>query len=68
MDEPTDIEDVRKLNAQSRDPNGLTCPTNWEDVFVALDRIGVPEDFLSSTERAQEPPQKRDVTRDEPKR
>jgi hypothetical protein len=54
--------------ATSGEPTGPADPNNWEDIFVALDKIGVPEDFLSSTERAQEPPQKQDFTWDEPKR
>jgi antitoxin VapB len=32
-------------------------PSDWGEVFAALDRSGVPEDFLS--DRGQEPPQER---------
>jgi antitoxin VapB len=34
-------------------------PGSLEDIFAALDQIGVPEDFLSPSERAQQPPQER---------
>ena len=30
------------------------------DIFAALDKIGVPDDFLSPAERAQTPPQERE--------
>jgi antitoxin VapB len=33
-------------------------PANWSDVFAALDRAGVPSDFLS--DRDQSLPQERD--------
>ena len=32
---------------------------SWQEIFAALDHLGVPDDFLSSSERAQEPPQER---------
>lgn len=34
-------------------------PCSLEDIFAALDQLGVPDDFLSPSERAQLPPQKR---------
>ena len=34
-------------------------PGSLEDIFAALDQIGVPDDFLSPLERAQQPPQER---------
>lgn len=35
-------------------------PPMLADIFAALDKLGVPDDFLSSSERAQEPPQERE--------
>ena len=35
------------------------APTNLADIFAALDQVGVPDDFLSPTERAQPPIQER---------
>ena len=34
-------------------------PGSLQDIFAALDRLGVPDDFLSPSERAQTPPQER---------
>ena len=34
-------------------------PGSLQDIFAALDQLGVPDDFLSPLERAQEPPQER---------
>lgn len=34
-------------------------PESWQDLFELLDRLAVPEDFL--TDRDQTPPQKRDL-------
>jgi hypothetical protein len=34
----------------------LTTPKNLKEIFEALDKAGVPQDFLSQSERAQEPP------------
>jgi antitoxin VapB len=47
-----------------RDPNNgdvilSQAPANLADIFAALDAVGVPEDFLSPADRAQELPQKR---------
>jgi antitoxin VapB len=35
------------------------APTSLEDIFAALDELGVPEDFLSPADRAQGLPQER---------
>ncbi|HUY82213.1 MAG TPA: type II toxin-antitoxin system VapB family antitoxin [Acidobacteriaceae bacterium] len=35
-------------------------PRNWDEIFAELDRVGVPDDFLSPEERAQTPPQERE--------
>ena len=35
------------------------APTSLEDIFAALDKLGVPEDFLSPSDRAQGLPQER---------
>lgn len=35
-------------------------PRSWDEIFAALDKIGVPDDFLSPEERAQMPPQERE--------
>jgi antitoxin VapB len=35
------------------------APTNLEEIFAALDAVGVPEDFLSPADRAQGLPQER---------
>ena len=47
-----------------RDPNSgnlilSQAPTSLEDIFTALDELGVPEDFLSHADRAQGLPQER---------
>ena len=47
-----------------RDPNSgdlilSQAPTSLEDIFAALDELGVPEDFLSPSDRAQGLPQER---------
>ena len=47
-----------------RDPNSgnlilSQAPTSLEDIFTALDELGVPEDFLSPSDRAQGLPQER---------
>ena len=47
-----------------RDPNSgdlilSQAPTSLEDIFAALDKLGVPEDFLSPSDRAQGLPQER---------
>lgn len=34
-------------------------PGSLQEIFTALDQFGVPDDFLSPSERAQEPPQER---------
>ncbi|HEV2619459.1 MAG TPA: AbrB family transcriptional regulator [Acidobacteriaceae bacterium] len=34
-------------------------PTSLKEILEALDRLGVPDDFLSPAERSQEPPQER---------
>jgi len=35
------------------------APGNWEEIFAALDRAGVPDDFLTPEDRAEVPPQER---------
>jgi antitoxin VapB len=35
------------------------APSGLAEIFAALDAVGVPEDFLSPSDRAQEPPQVR---------
>jgi antitoxin VapB len=35
------------------------APTSLEDIFAALDELGVPEDFLTQSDRAQGLPQER---------
>lgn len=35
------------------------APGGWEDIFAALDKAGVPEDFLTPQDRAQVPSQER---------
>lgn len=47
-----------------RDPrNGdlilSSAPGSLREIFAAFDRLGVPQDFLSPEERAQEPAQER---------
>ena len=34
-------------------------PGSLQDIFAALDQLGVPDDFLSPSDRVQEPPQER---------
>jgi antitoxin VapB len=34
-------------------------PGSLQEIFAALDQLGVPDDFLSPSERAQTPPQER---------
>lgn len=34
-------------------------PGSMKEILAALDQLGVPDDFLSETERAQAPPQER---------
>ncbi len=34
-------------------------PGSLAEILAALDRLGVPDDFLTSSDRAQGPPQKR---------
>jgi antitoxin VapB len=34
-------------------------PGSLQEIFAALDALGVPDDFLSQAERAQTPPQER---------
>jgi antitoxin VapB len=34
-------------------------PGSLAEIFAALDKVGVPEDFLTPTDRAQGPPQER---------
>ena len=34
-------------------------PGSLQEIFTALDQFGVPDDFLSPSERSQEPPQER---------
>ena len=36
------------------------APKGWDEIFAELDKIGVPDDFLSPEERAQTPPQERE--------
>jgi antitoxin VapB len=35
------------------------APASLVEIFAALDELGVPEDFLSPSERAQQAPQQR---------
>ncbi|MGB8259521.1 MAG: AbrB family transcriptional regulator [Terracidiphilus sp.] len=35
------------------------APASLDEIFAALDELGVPEDFLSPADRAQMPPQRR---------
>lgn len=35
------------------------APSGLAEIFAALDAVGVPEDFLSPSDRAQKPPQVR---------
>jgi antitoxin VapB len=47
-----------------RDPNSgdlilSQAPTSLEEIFAALDELGVPEDFLTPSDRAQGLPQER---------
>jgi antitoxin VapB len=35
------------------------APAGLAEIFAALDEVGVPEDFLTSADRAQGPPQER---------
>jgi antitoxin VapB len=47
-----------------RDPNSgdlilSQAPTSLEEIFAALDELGVPEDFLFPSDRAQGLPQER---------
>lgn len=39
------------------------APGSWEDIFAALDKAGVPDDFLTPSDRAQMPPQERPLGR-----
>lgn len=34
-------------------------PGSLQEIFAALDELGVPDDFLSPSDRAQTPPQER---------
>ena len=34
-------------------------PGSLQEIFTALDELGVPDDFLSASEREQHPPQER---------
>ncbi len=35
------------------------APSGLAEIFAALDRVGVPDDFLTPSDRAQGPPQER---------
>jgi hypothetical protein len=59
---------IQEPDSQSEDLIVPRAPKRWGDIFAALDKAGVPEDFLSPSERAQEPPQERDFQWDKPER
>jgi hypothetical protein len=50
---------IEEPRSQSEDLIVPRAPIRWADIFAALDKAGVPEDFLSQSERAQEPPYER---------
>jgi hypothetical protein len=41
-----------------------TPPKTWTEIFTALDKADVPDDFLA--ERSQQPPQEREPFLEEP--
>jgi hypothetical protein len=61
-------QDLQGSDSPSENLTVPTTPKNWKDIFAALDKAGVPQDFLSPSERAQEPPPERDFMSDKPKR
>jgi hypothetical protein len=60
-------QDVHGGGSQSEDLIIPTAPKSLADIFAAFDQTGVPEEFLSPFERAQEPSQERDFLCDKPK-
>jgi antitoxin VapB len=47
-----------RRDPQSGDLILSEAPGDWDEVFAALDRAGIPEDFMA--DRGQGPPQQRD--------
>ena len=47
-----------RRDPQSGDLILSEAPGDWDDIFAALDRAGIPDDFMS--DRGQGPPQQRD--------
>ncbi|WP_263358743.1 antitoxin [Acidicapsa ligni] len=35
------------------------APGSWDEIFTALDQVGVPDEFLTPSDRGQVPPQER---------
>ena len=68
MNKTIKLDGLRRPDNQSGDPVVSTAPENLADIFAALDELGVPKDFLSPAERAQELPPERDFMWDKPKR
>ena len=48
-----------RQDAQNGDVILSQTPGSLEDIFAGLDQLGVPDEFLSASERAQQPPQER---------
>lgn len=48
-----------RRDARSGDVILSQSPASLEEIFAALDEVGVPDDFLSSADRAQGLPQER---------
>ncbi len=48
-----------RRDAKSGDLVLSQAPGSWEEIFAALDNVGVPDDFLTPSDRAQGPPQER---------
>jgi antitoxin VapB len=47
-----------RRDPQSGDLILSEAPGDWDEIFAALDRVGIPDDFMS--DRGQGPPQQRD--------
>lgn len=48
-----------RRNAKNGDVILSQSPGSLQEIFAALDQLGVPDDFLSPSDRAQTPPQER---------
>jgi antitoxin VapB len=55
----TSSEVYIRRNPQNGDLILSQAPGSWDEIFAALDKAGVPDDFLTPSDRAQIAPQER---------